>query len=74
MTVGLKILGAGVGLGGGGMGGSEGDKWPPQCGVEAMGEATVRKSPWLLCPVMHRGLLSPPFCTALVGEWVSGNG
>ena len=39
--------------------GSGGDKWPPQCGVEAMGEATVRKSPWLLCPLMHRALLIP---------------
>lgn len=44
---------------GGGERGSGGDKWPPQCGVEAMGEATVRKSPWLLCPLMHRALLIP---------------
>ena len=40
-----------------------------------MGEATVRKSPWL-CLVMHRGLLSNNslHCTALGGEGVSGNG
>ena len=63
MTVEVKILGAEVGLGGiprrGGERGSGRDKWPPQCGVEAMGEATVRKSPWLLCPLMHRALLIP---------------
>ena len=51
--------------------GAEGDKWPPQCGVEATLEATVRKSPWLLCPVMQRGLLSTILSPALL-QLVSG--